>query len=94
MKRYVDVDKVLETAKEYQKDFAQYILERNVCGLVKIEEILEDTPTADVVEVVRCEDCKHCTYQRSTPYDRYCEQLEINCYGMDFCSCGERKDKE
>lgn len=41
------------------------------------------------VQVVRCENCKHCTFG-DTVYDRYCEELDRNCYGMDFCSFGER----
>ena len=95
MKRYVDVDKVLETAKEYEKDFARYILERNVCGLVKINEILEDTPTADVVAVIRCKNCKH--YVTNTELlGNVCNRL-FTVFPMkpnDFCSYGERKDEE
>ena len=92
MKRYVDVDKVLETAKEYEKDFARYILKRNVCGLVKINKILEDTPTADVVEVVRCKDCRH-----AKPCDVIKNWCVCDIYGTTkapyhFCSCGERRE--
>ena len=55
----------------------------------------EDAPTVDVVEVVRCRDCKHawinpCGYV-------YCYRDGRNAYEMtfnldSFCSYGERKD--
>ena len=50
MKRYVD--KVLETARNYHKDFAQ-----SIADLTSLREVLVDTPIADVTEVVRCKDC-------------------------------------
>lgn len=46
-----------------------------------------DLPAADVVEVIRCKDCKH---------DSYCCR-SINPYGrnkMDYCSYGERRTDE
>ena len=49
---------------------------------------------ADVVEVVRCKDCKH--FEHNFENDTYCR-----CVGgltdpenNDFCSYGERKDNE
>lgn len=41
---------------------------------------------ADVVEVVRCKDCKH--------YDggRFCYYTEITVLDNDYCSYGERRD--
>ena len=54
-------------------------------------------PTADVVEVVRCKDCKHywnymgidkMHYMKCT-YDPVCD---TPIHEMHFCSYGERKD--
>ena len=51
------------------------------------ENILEQLPTADVVEVVRCKDCEY--------YDNFlCGRF--NAYGTsveedDYCSYGERR---
>lgn len=61
MGRYIDADKAYETARNYHKDFA-----RSIADLTSLREVLVDTPTADVVAVVRCKDCKY--YQ-----DRYIE---------------------
>ena len=45
MARYIDEDKVLETAKDgYHSDFG-----RSMADITSLREVLEDTPTADVV---------------------------------------------
>lgn len=53
-----------------------------------------EPPTADVVEVVRCKDCK---YYKINPYGEESERM-CKCWGDylptnadDFCSYGERK---
>ena len=56
---------------------------------------ISDIPSADVVEVVRCKDCKYATYDKSI--DRYdcCNWgLDGDEYteADDFCSYGERAD--
>lgn len=54
-----------------------------------------DQPTADVVEVVRCKDCKHATFY-SCKNDA-CYQSIICEYRIGigdenfFCACGERR---
>jgi hypothetical protein len=54
-------------------------------------DALQDTPTVDAVEVVRCRDCKHykpdeyecgCDFAGGLPYVK----------ADDFCSYGERRD--
>ena len=58
------------------------------------EERISELPKADIVEVVRCKDCKHYSH------DVDANEGEWDCcrvYGMfvdpnDFCSEGERKD--
>ena len=50
MKRYADVDKLIEFANN-SKD-----------GTIDANDIAR-FPAADVVEVVRCKDCKHCGAQ-------------------------------
>lgn len=56
---------------------------------------IEHIPTADVVEVVRCKDCKYATYDKSI--DRYdCRNWGLDgdeyTEANDFCSFGERAD--
>ena len=98
---YIEREKVIEIAKdEYYSDF-----HRSMADLTSLRELLEDTPTADVVEVVRCKDCVF-----SREMDKYEKKLYLeNCVGCtkhsvsyhsvimqgdDFCSYGERKDGE
>ena len=57
-----------------------------------LEEIINKIPSADVVEVVRCKDCK---YQHEC-YSAIIRKLksggEIHC-PLDFCSEGERAEQ-
>lgn len=52
------------------------------------EGMILDLPTADVVEVVRCKDCKHA--------DKFYHCTYMNKWNTadGFCYCGERKDDE
>lgn len=57
-------------------------------------------PTADVVEVVRCKDCKHhpdnggeCDRSIThTSRDYVCEVNTYRYIGLDYCSYGERRE--
>ena len=79
MARYIDADDFLDlfyvASMGQDKRFIQ-----------TVEQVIEDTPTADVVEVIRCKDC--------TEWD----SKECECshwYGFrenDFCSYGERRE--
>ena len=60
---------------------------------------IEQTPTADVVEVVRCKDCKRC-YEKRTKLNkqlmRFCMRMDGNEYQVnanDFCSYGTPKER-
>ena len=88
---YVEKEKVLEIAKDkYYSDF-----HKSMADLTSLRELLEDTPTADVMEVVRCKDCKY-AFHHPLGYI-YCHRDGRNAYEMvfkkdSFCSYGERKD--
>ena len=66
-------------------------------GAVTDKDLINEMPTVDAVEVVRCRDCKHawihpCGYV-------YCHRDGRNAYEMtfnldSFCSYGERKDSD
>lgn len=85
MSRYIDKDKILDNlnwfAPEPYKD--------------SISNFIEEQPEADVVEVVRCKDCKYCI-------DGSCYMSNLKSGGAylakihfvgknDYCSYGERK---
>jgi hypothetical protein len=53
-------------------------------GAQKCYTLMDATPAADVVEVVRCKDCKHHHY--------ICPSGFIARKANDFCSYGERRN--
>lgn len=66
-----------------------------------IASIEQFAPTADVVEVVRCKDCKHSRLITSPPDVHLADEGNIECrlIGLnevmkptDFCSYGEMRD--
>jgi hypothetical protein len=69
-----------------------------VDGIFAFAREIEDIPTADVVEVVRCKDCKSYTVrtQASVKWNGkalHCVRSRRVVKPNDFCSYGERKDK-
>ncbi len=61
-----------------------------ICDEVaEVRKFIEQAPTVDAVEVVRCNDCKH--YRTSgCAMDTYAFDVVEEC----FCSYGERKDND
>ena len=91
MPEYVESEAVMKTAKDgNHSDFG-----RSMADLTSLREVREDTPAADVVEVVRCKNCKYfCPYE-GEEHKGDCAELvglESCVYEDDFCSYGERKD--
>lgn len=63
-------------------------------GLRKAMSAIDSLPAADVVEVVRCYECKYWEHRPDRQYDlcAYFIGAKRSCTPEDFCSCGERKD--
>ena len=57
-----------------------------------IVDILNHVKAVDVVEVVRCNDCKH--YESDGGALMQCEVSNAIVTDTDFCSYGERKTEE
>ncbi|MBQ8393821.1 MAG: hypothetical protein IJX51_08685 [Clostridia bacterium] len=63
------------------------------------EETIEEAPTADVVEVCRCEICKHLEILNSRNIYAKCRMtdLEFKPFDIDtrkhYCSYGERREE-
>ena len=94
MTRYIDADEVYEIAKTEHKDFAI-----SIADLTSLRELLEDTPTADEVEVRHGEGvnkgdyavCTECGERSGTQYDGV-EPIPLM---TKFCSnCGAKMDGE
>ena len=79
-KRLIDANELI---KEANADGAY--------GYVDAKQIA-DAPTVDAVEVVRCQQCKHCD-----PENNHCDHpmgtvAPLKRKPDDFCSYGERKE--
>lgn len=93
MSRYIDADKI------NFNDANNYLDENNdiLISLRSVNQIIKSTPTADVVEVVRCRDCIY--YQKMATGGLCMCGDKKTSYAADFypkendfCSYGERKD--
>ena len=63
------------------------------CAMVTIQAmdaLFDIINSSDVVEVVRCKDCKH--YISDGGALMICEITEMNTNDCDYCSYGERAD--
>lgn len=98
-KEYIEREATIEQARLfYCKDCNSYngVLCRS-CGFNDAMLFIEDAPTADVVEVVRCKDCKHYEPYEGEEHKGDCAELvglESCIYKDDFCSYGERKEQQ
>ena len=92
MAEYIEREAVMKTAKNgNHSDFG-----RSMADLTSLREVLEDTPAADVVEVVRCKDC---AYYGGITFGNICRRWSAlnvkNCTKPDdYCSYGKRKDSD
>ena len=83
MKKYIDADRLLMEAKALSGPMTG-----DGWDNWGVFALIERQPAADVVEVVRCKDCKHFE-QAECPWD---ELFVINVNG--YCSKGQRKEGE
>lgn len=92
MSEYIDRDRLLK------------VLEHNFCGIGGADvmrQLIEMQPAADAAPVVRCRDCKYwhralLKSEDGSPVDfGICDFMkdDIDTDEKDFCSLGERIDK-
>jgi hypothetical protein len=88
MARYIDADKLTNEIDEWLDSVGNVLVGKGMSYYGELLGCIEDTPTADVVEVVRCKDCKYYDVYRLECHNPYHNGI-INCEG--YCSYGERK---
>ena len=86
-KRLIDAN-VLK--KELRTDKGADAVGHSIVKLLKIDTIIEEQPTIDAVEVVRCKDCKHREKFWTQMVCPYYEDRDVD--DDHFCAYGERKD--
>ena len=88
MPRYIDADIALDKMKNWHTQ-------------ERLMDCVRDTPTADVMEVVRCKDCVYCcisTDPKTNISIQKCGYVGFNPVQSSqvsddfYCSYGERKD--
>lgn len=97
MARYIDADKMQEFIEE-QNDINDWLVSQYNADW--ISSFIENQPTADVVEVVRCKDCKHwneiemeCKNDYVVTDNEGGASFSLNFYLDDFCSYGKRRER-
>lgn len=102
MSSYIDRDLTLAGIEDLKKSPWYNGCNGNYESLIRREAVdivtelcIKQVPAADVVEIVRCKNCKHfCPYE-GEEHKGDCAELvglESCVYEDDFCSYGERKD--
>lgn len=92
MSRYIDADALIERILKLKVATDNMYGMGIARGIERAETAIQMQPTADVEEVVRCKDCKHCL---TDDYTMYCERATglDQILPDDFCSYGERREE-
>ena len=93
-KRLIDANKLIDSLKEWLSA-SNVVVDWDVYHTIEdcICEVNEQ-PTIDAVEVVRCEDFKHfesCEEVEGVSWTGFCNYGEFYTDEYDFCSRGERR---
>ena len=88
MSRLVDVDELkheLKWLEEYDPPVYHDVV-----------STIDEMPSVDAVEVVRCRDCKWCEERQGRTGNVYNLCVYLNTWVDEdhFCSCGERREDE
>lgn len=84
MDEYVERDKFLEAVGERNQNSCDGKLTYQ-----QLKEMVENFPTADVVEVTRCKDCRH--HSATAGVCNLYLHFSVGVTANDYCSFGERR---
>ena len=98
MTRLIDADALMDVIRQHEYRLAtkQGSIDYGMFTL-GIQQAVDEQPTVDAAEVVRCRDCKHYKPQKKSAHwenrANYCNRVvTIKTHPDDFCSYGEQKD--
>lgn len=88
---YIDREQVIEAIRKYadiKHNNGEHI--EYINGILKSISVINEQPTADVAEVVRCKNCKKA--KNIDMFGNYrCFVFQNTFTGIHYCSYGERK---
>lgn len=87
--RLIDADALIPIMKYTTTDNEIGVFPIKI-GFNAIKGIIDDAPTIDAVEVVRCKDCIH--YESDGGEMMICNVTDMVCDNDDYCSYGERRE--
>ena len=100
-RRLIDADALMDVIRQHEYRLAtkQGSIDYGMFTL-GIQQAVDEQPTVDAVEVVRCKDCKHWKPSGSKAGNSFsdmeyiggCEFSNYYRRESDFCSYGERKE--
>ena len=92
-KRLIDANALMDVIRQHEYRLAtkQGSIDYGMFTL-GIQQAVDEQPTVDAVEVIRCRECKHCD-----PENHHCDHYMSTAAPLrrkpdDFCSYGERKE--
>lgn len=99
MARYIDAERLKDSMFAYYECLEESANGRPYKGdtlmdyevVDMIEDCIDNAPTADVVEVVRCSECKYSPNYKRAKGMVWCRKFRQDVCSDGFCSCGERK---
>ena len=98
MPRYIDAEQKI-TVTYYDEEYEEWSQKTKTIDDFISENADEEIPTADVVEVVRCKDCRHLEVLNGVTYYARCKWNGrlFGSFGRAdtrtwFCADGERRD--
>ena len=99
MAEYIEREALKETLERYYCAPHVHVVGSGISaglemGIKGCLSLLDNAPAADVVEVVRCKDCKYWDcYGGEESHKGDCLELELDTciYEDDFCSYGEKR---
>lgn len=94
MSKYINADEAIEIARERHMDDGLYDLDE-YCLIL---DFLDTMPAADIVDVVRCKDCKYANKERLPQGSKWFASCDhFNTHSVmadDYCSYGKRRESE
>lgn len=89
MTRMIDADNLIPMMKYATTDNEIGVFQIRI-GFDTIKGVIDDAPTIDAVEVVRCKDCEYAVGQSFEGY-LHCDVLKILIDETGYCSYGVRR---